>query len=90
MTKVPSGNNNETRTTDFGLSVARITKKISLKRIEKDFNEHNKLVFVFDNSEKLQEITEAYWNHDLQVDALEIHNNTKLLKNRVREELRNG
>ncbi|MBI3591680.1 MAG: hypothetical protein HY094_09935 [Candidatus Melainabacteria bacterium] len=90
MTKVTFKSNNESKTTDFGLAVARITKKISLKRIEKDFNEHNKLLFVFDNSEKLQEITEAYWNHNLQVDALEIQNNTKLLKNRLKEELRNG
>lgn len=90
MTKVNFKSNDETKTTDFGLTVARITKKIPLKRIEKEFNERNKLIFVFDNSEKLQEITEAYWNHNLQVDALEIHNNTKLLKNRLKEALRNG
>ena len=63
MTTLTSKSNNESETTEFGLSAARITKRIVLKRIEKDFNEHNKLIFVFDNSEKLQEITEAYWNY---------------------------
>jgi len=80
----------EAKSTDYGLSVARITKRQPLKRIERDLNEQNKLVFVFENTETLKEITEAYWNHQLEVDALEFYNNLKLLKNRIREELYNG
>lgn len=68
-------------TTDFDLSVALMCKNYVLESIENELG--NKLVFVFQKDEDIEDVVDGYWSNKILVSPLEFANARKNLKSRI-------
>lgn len=66
---------------DLGLAAALCAVGFRLEGTKK--NRGNKVLFLFEHSEKLVTDASAYWNGDLQVSSLAYFNALKNLKNQL-------
>ncbi len=84
MEKESSGqtdSGNSFYTFDLGLASALVSVRLEIISIDK--TDRKKVKFIFQNSEKLGETTEKYWNKELKTDARTLFENQKMLKNRI-------
>jgi hypothetical protein len=72
-------NNNLYKTTDMSLAVV-ISMRYTVKELQ---NIAGRGVFIFDNSPELQEMVDAFYNHQLTVDPLTLFEAQKTIKNRL-------
>ena len=77
-------------TSDLALAGAISTVKSPPDHITNSNSDSNKKEFAFKREEGLDEAIQAFWNHKLRVDPLDYYTNLRILKNRIREGLRNG
>jgi len=66
---------------DLGLVSALVSIGWEIKSIDK--TDRKKVKFIFPNSEELSEMTEKYWNKELEIDARTFFEDQKMLKNRI-------
>ena len=69
------------KTSDLGLASALMT--IGYNVVEIDKTNVKKMLFVFKDSENLQEDINNYWNRKLEVEPTEYFNSMKALKTRI-------
>lgn len=80
--------NKEWSTYDLGLACTLAVLGLPIKRIDADPNGNTKKrVFVFEDSEELQENTQKYWNRMLRIDAQTYFDQLKNIKNRLYSDL---
>jgi hypothetical protein len=68
----------------MNLAVILIASDINLLRIDKS-EEDKRKIFVFEDSEKLQLLIEAYWNKTLRLEPTRLFDELKNLKSRIYE-----
>jgi hypothetical protein len=73
--------NNEYSTSDFPL-VASLSLFVPIVRL--DASNVGRVVFYFEPTNQLYQLTNDYWNGDLRVDPLRFYSQLKTLKSRLR------
>lgn len=68
------------KTPDFWLSSALLAKGMRLSRLEWN---GPRAFFVFENERRCEELSQAYWNRDLAVDAKTYADSERTLKDRI-------
>lgn len=68
-------------TTDLSLATVLVTLGFSLSFLDKQ--NPKKISFLFDRSERLDTIIQAYWAKQLQLEPQLLFANQKMLKNRI-------
>lgn len=79
-----SGNNhyaNNFTTFDLGLAAGLVSAGCPVSHLDK--SQPQKVQFMFERKEGLDEVIQLYWANSLQVSALEYFNSIKMLKNRI-------
>jgi hypothetical protein len=80
METTSSPQQDEIRISDFGLIAALVTSGFGIRRTERS---GNRMFFVFENTDPLNDATYKYWAGTLQVYARQLVDNTKMLKSMI-------
>ena len=69
------------RTADLALAAALCVSRFGVENVDRV--SHNRLVFVFERNERLNEAVERYWRGELLVEPQTFFNQLKVLKARI-------
>lgn len=69
------------KTTDFDLGSCLLSLNQNLERI--DFSEPERYVFMFERTDRLDEIIQAFWARRLSIEPLNLFANQRMLKTRI-------
>lgn len=72
---------NSFATFDLGLAAALVSAGCPVSHLDK--SQPQKVQFVFERKEGIDDAIQLYWANGLQISAFEYFNNLKMLKNRI-------
>jgi len=73
--------NNYFLTSDLGLASSLVTVGYTVESLDR--SDPQKIQFIFDRKNNIDDVIQAYWSHELSVSPLAYFNNVKMLKNRI-------